>query len=58
VKRIDTERLLEHVTFNHGVEGSSPSALTKLSPFYKAFLKSTTQGTTRKAHLGSVWVVG
>jgi len=24
------------VTFNHGVEGSSPSALTKKSPIYKA----------------------
>ena len=23
-------QVVEHVTFNHGVEGSSPSALTKL----------------------------
>jgi hypothetical protein len=33
------ERRNETVTFNHGVEGSSPSALTKKSPFYKANLK-------------------
>ena len=44
--------------FNHGVVGSSPSALNKLSPFYKGFLNSTTQTTTRKTHLGSVRVVG
>ena len=29
----------EHVTFNHGVEGSSPSALTKRKPLrYSYFL--------------------
>jgi hypothetical protein len=33
-------------------------ALTKLNPFYKGFLNSTTQAITRKTHLGSVWVVG
>jgi hypothetical protein len=32
---------IEHVTFNHGVVGSSPTALTKLSPFYKGFLVQT-----------------
>ncbi len=46
------------VTFNHGVEGSRPSALNKLSPLYKGFLRSPTQSTTRETHLGSVWVVG
>ena len=40
------------MTFNHGVEGSSPSALTKLSPFYKGFLKTSPQASPRKPLLG------
>jgi hypothetical protein len=48
----------EHVTFNHGVEGSSPSALTKRPHYRKGLFNFTTQGTTQKTHLGSVWVVG
>jgi hypothetical protein len=49
--------LMGRKPFNHGVEGSSPSALTMLSRFYKGLLNSTTQATTRKPILGSVWVV-
>jgi hypothetical protein len=45
----------EHVTFNHGVEGSSPSALTKLGPFYKGLLKTSPQSPSRKTHLARVW---
>jgi hypothetical protein len=30
--------VVEHVTFNHGVEGSSPSALTKTSNEIRAYL--------------------
>jgi hypothetical protein len=48
----------EDFSFNHGVVGSSPTALTKKLLCCKGLFNSTTQGTTRKTHLGSVWVVG
>ena len=39
--RLDSSSKFEHVTFNHGVEGSSPSALTKKSLSCRHFLNSS-----------------
>ena len=41
---------VEHVTFNHGVLGSSPSALTKEIKYLGQEFKSS-----RKPRVGNVW---
>jgi hypothetical protein len=43
--------IFEHVTFNHGVVDSSPTALTKLSPFYEGFTKNSPHSVGRNANL-------
>jgi hypothetical protein len=38
---------VEHVTFNHGVEGSSPSALTKKPLSCRHFFKALSHGLSK-----------
>jgi hypothetical protein len=54
--RSPAQRSAEHVTFNHGVEGSSPSALTMKPPFCKGLLKLYPVTVPTKWGLGTVRV--
>src|SRR6266403_5908721 len=43
------------ITFNHGVEGSSPSALTTKPPTNKDLLNFPSHDPSRKFRVGRVW---